>query len=129
MGRNENIRVGTAEREQAIAALGGHFAAGRIDVGEYEERCGAASTARTQAELAALFDDLPEQPTLGHTAVEPAPLRNPLIERSNPKNTKAVLAAMAVLAVAVTVGVIAITGAWVALVPALIIGFVFLMLS
>ncbi|MTE13736.1 DUF1707 SHOCT-like domain-containing protein [Nocardia aurantiaca] len=53
------VRVGTAEREQAAAALGEHFAAGRLDVAEYDDRVGRAYAAKTAGELAALFGDLP----------------------------------------------------------------------
>uniref|UniRef100_UPI001C243A1D DUF1707 SHOCT-like domain-containing protein n=1 Tax=Nocardia alni TaxID=2815723 RepID=UPI001C243A1D len=53
------VRIGTAEREQAAAALGEHFAAGRLEVDEYDDRVGRAYTAKTNADLAALFSDLP----------------------------------------------------------------------
>ncbi|KAA5833763.1 DUF1707 domain-containing protein [Saccharopolyspora hirsuta] len=39
--------------------LGEHFAVGRLDVGEYDERCRQVATARFRSELEALFDDLP----------------------------------------------------------------------
>lgn len=54
------IRVGDAERERAIKLLGEHFAAGRLDVHEYDERCMNASAARFHADLLALFEDLPD---------------------------------------------------------------------
>ncbi|MGV9662017.1 DUF1707 SHOCT-like domain-containing protein [Nocardia niigatensis] len=57
------VRVGTAEREQAAAALGEHFAAGRLDVAEYDERVGRAYAAKTVGELAVLFADLPRPQT------------------------------------------------------------------
>lgn len=53
------LRIGTAEREAAVAALGEHFAAGRLTLEEYERRVGAAVQARTRAELDPLFTDLP----------------------------------------------------------------------
>jgi hypothetical protein len=53
------LRVGTAERERAAGALGEHFAAGRLDVDEYDERVGRAYAAKTADELAVLFTDLP----------------------------------------------------------------------
>ena len=56
---NPHLRIGDAERESAIAALGEHFAAGRIDQAEYEERSSAAWAARTTDALSPLFDDLP----------------------------------------------------------------------
>jgi hypothetical protein len=52
-------RVGDAEREAAVAALGEHFAAGRIDRDELDRRLEAAYAARTRADLGQLFTDLP----------------------------------------------------------------------
>lgn len=54
------IRIGNAEREQAVQALGEHFAQGRLEPHEFEERTTAAYTARTAAELQRLFVDLPQ---------------------------------------------------------------------
>lgn len=63
------IRVGDLEREQAASALGDHYAAGRLDAAEYAERLDAAWSARTRADLAVLFHDLP--------VARPAPARPP----------------------------------------------------
>ena len=57
-----SIRIGTAEREQAVKALGEHFAQGRLEPAEFEERMTAAYAARTATELIRLFDDLPAVP-------------------------------------------------------------------
>jgi hypothetical protein len=53
------LRVGDAERDRAAAALGEHFGAGRLDRDEFDARLAAALTARTEADLAVLFADLP----------------------------------------------------------------------
>ncbi|MGW5054695.1 DUF1707 domain-containing protein [Actinokineospora sp. NPDC004072] len=53
------LRVGTAERDDAIRILGEHFAAGRLQMDEYEQRVGEATAAVTRGELRALFADLP----------------------------------------------------------------------
>ena len=53
-------RVGTAEREHAIAQLGEHWRAGRLDPGEHELRVTRAKAAVTQADLDVLFADLPQ---------------------------------------------------------------------
>ena len=55
-----SIRIGTAEREAATAALGEHLAAGRLDIDEYGDRSAHAALARTRSELVALFADLPQ---------------------------------------------------------------------
>lgn len=52
-------RIGDVERDAAIAALGEHYAAGRITKEEYDERSGFALRARTAADLKPLFVDLP----------------------------------------------------------------------
>ncbi|MFC5993033.1 DUF1707 domain-containing protein [Pseudonocardia hispaniensis] len=64
-------RIGHEEREQAIRALNDHFAAGRLDMHEYEERVSRASAARTADELDALFSDLPPPASTPVTAHYP----------------------------------------------------------
>jgi Domain of unknown function (DUF1707) len=54
------LRVGDAERHQAAMALGEHFATGRLDQQEFDDRVQAAYAARTRTDLQRLFDDLPE---------------------------------------------------------------------
>lgn len=73
-----SIRIGTAEREQAVKALGEHFSQGRLEPAEFEERMTAAYAARTAAELDRLFDDLPspsgvhpQHPTAQHPVPYP----------------------------------------------------------
>jgi hypothetical protein len=56
------VRVGDAERDRAAAALGEHFSAGRLDQAEFDARVNGALAARTEADLAALFTDLPSEP-------------------------------------------------------------------
>ena len=57
-----HLRVGDAERDRAVELLRAHGAAGRLDVDELERRTGAALTATTRADLAALTRDLPRLP-------------------------------------------------------------------
>jgi hypothetical protein len=54
-----SLRIGDAERITAATALGDHFAAGRIDQDELDQRLSAAYAARTFADLDPLFADLP----------------------------------------------------------------------
>ena len=56
----DQLRVGDAERQQAVSALGDHFAAGRLDQDEYDTRVQAAYASRTRVDLQGLFGDLPE---------------------------------------------------------------------
>lgn len=60
-----HVRIGDVEREQALGALGEHFAAGRLSKDEFDERSSAAWAAKTSADLSTLFSDLP--------ALTPAP--------------------------------------------------------
>jgi hypothetical protein len=53
------VRIGDAERDRAIAALGDHFAAGRLSREEFDERVEAAMQARFDHDLGPLFADLP----------------------------------------------------------------------
>ncbi|MGH3095108.1 MAG: DUF1707 SHOCT-like domain-containing protein [Streptosporangiales bacterium] len=53
------VRIGDAEREEAVRRIGEHFAAGRLTEEEHSERTDQAYAARTQADLEALFGDLP----------------------------------------------------------------------
>ncbi|MGW6276645.1 DUF1707 SHOCT-like domain-containing protein [Kribbella sp. NPDC055071] len=53
------IRIGDSEREDAIKRLGDHYEAGRLSADEHAERIDQALQAKTEADLAALFTDLP----------------------------------------------------------------------
>jgi hypothetical protein len=53
------IRIGDNEREDAVKRLGEHYEAGRLTAEEHTERIGRALEAKTEADLAALFTDLP----------------------------------------------------------------------
>jgi hypothetical protein len=53
------VRIGDAERDRVIDQLADHHAAGRLTLGEFEDRMAAAQTARTGADLAVLVEDLP----------------------------------------------------------------------
>ncbi|MPZ84893.1 MAG: DUF1707 domain-containing protein [Actinophytocola sp.] len=58
-GSDGGIRISYAERDEAVSTLGVHLSTGRLEMDEYEERCGRAAVARTRGELEALFTDLP----------------------------------------------------------------------
>lgn len=53
------VRIGDAERDRAGAALGDHFAAGRLTREEFDERIEQAMQARFDRDLRSLFVDLP----------------------------------------------------------------------
>lgn len=56
---NERLRIGDAERDEAARELGEHFALGRITADEHSERLDQVWSARTAADLAPAFRDLP----------------------------------------------------------------------
>ncbi|GAB3149306.1 DUF1707 domain-containing protein [Amycolatopsis sp. NPDC004378] len=55
----DELRIGTAEREEAARLLADHFGMGRITPDEYETRVTDAYAAVTVADLRPLFADLP----------------------------------------------------------------------
>jgi hypothetical protein len=58
---SSSLRVSDADRDRAIAELSEHYQAGRLTTEEFEDRTGRALQARTTADLAALFTDLPRR--------------------------------------------------------------------
>ncbi|NHC44331.1 DUF1707 domain-containing protein [Motilibacter aurantiacus] len=58
-GAVPELRVGDAERDEVIVALGEHYALGRLTREELDDRQGVAGRARTARELEPLLADLP----------------------------------------------------------------------
>jgi hypothetical protein len=70
------IRIGDTERESALAALGEHMSAGRLDIDEYGDRTARVATSKTRGDLSALFSDLPApHPTFGVATQRPTPVQ------------------------------------------------------
>jgi Flp pilus assembly protein TadB len=67
---NDRLRIGDAEREAAARELGEHFAVGRITADEHAERLEQIWSARTSADLAPAFRDLP-RPRAAQAASRP----------------------------------------------------------
>jgi Domain of unknown function (DUF1707) len=99
-----SLRVSDADRDRAIAELSEHYQAGRLSTEEFEDRTGRALQARTTADLAALFTDLPrrEAPMTGATATSAASTAPASPAKSWPARVPvapvAILAVVAVLA-------------------------------
>ena len=97
------VRIGTAERERAYNALGEHFSAGRLDVAEFEERSGLTAVARTSADLAPLFSDLPgglpAAVTDPQAAPDPAAPRRSTMRRVDPRIVVAIIVMLVAFAV------------------------------
>jgi hypothetical protein len=86
------LRIGDAEREAAVSALGEHYAAGRITLQEFDQRSSLGYAARTNADLWPLFRDLPEL-----RPVAPAPPPRQGSARHRPLLAPLLLVALALL--------------------------------
>ena len=95
-GATAQVRIGDAERESAVAALGDHYVAGRLTKDELDERTDTAWSARTSGELTPLFSDLPALPP-------PVPPRPPRRQRQPSFRMGARLSWVLVLLVVLTV--------------------------
>jgi hypothetical protein len=69
-GETSATLASDAERDQLVARLGDACAAGRLTLGEFEERVEVALEARTHGELERLVSDLP---AIAATAADPVP--------------------------------------------------------
>jgi Flp pilus assembly protein TadB len=59
-----SVRASDAERARAVAALRRHYAVGRLETDELEQRVEAAYAARWRYELRSLLRDLPWEPPI-----------------------------------------------------------------
>ena len=57
---DQHMRVSDAERQEVTDRLAEHFASGRLDQAEFDDRVGRAMGAKTRADLGGLFADLPD---------------------------------------------------------------------
>ena len=69
---DQHLRVSDAERQAVADRLAEHFADGRLDQAEFDDRVGRAMSAKTRADLSGLFSDLPDA---GAPAVPDGPRR------------------------------------------------------
>lgn len=54
-----HLRISNAERHEIADALSKHFAEGRLDSEEFDERVGRVMNAKTRGDVAGVLDDLP----------------------------------------------------------------------
>jgi hypothetical protein len=73
----QHLRIGDAERDRAAAELGEHYAQGRLTTQEHSERLDLIWAAKTPADLAPVFADLPRPGMRPPTAGPHLPPRRP----------------------------------------------------
>jgi Domain of unknown function (DUF1707) len=96
-----SLRVSDADRDRAIAELSEHYQAGRLTTEELEDRTGRALQARTAADLAGLFADLPRQRQVPATTAASTP-----VGRGRSWPARVPMAPFAVLAVVVALALL-----------------------
>jgi hypothetical protein len=63
-----SVRASDAERDEAVKTLAAHYAEGRLDQPEFDQRSDAALAAVTREQLWRLFTDLPRPVSVTATA-------------------------------------------------------------
>lgn len=86
--QDENLRIGDAEREQAIAVLRQAAEDGRLTVSEYTTRLDVVLTARTWADLQAVIRDIAPAST---PLLAPAPAAAPAVGLARLESATAIL--------------------------------------
>lgn len=81
-GQPSPQRIGDAERDSAAELLREHLAQGRLSAEEFDERVGAALTAKVASDLDPLFSDLPG-PRPGQTVATTASYETPPWQRQS----------------------------------------------
>ncbi|MBB5787587.1 DUF1707 SHOCT-like domain-containing protein [Jiangella mangrovi] len=103
------LRVGDAERDAAVAALGEHFAAGRLTKDEFDDRSGRAWSARYADDLDELFTDLPQPVAV---RAESAPSGRPAGAVRPPWPKLLVMLPLAMMAIGGLLFLIVVTAPW-----------------
>ena len=96
---DQDLRISDAEREQAAAELGEHYAQGRLTLEEHADRLDQVWAARTRGELLPIFRDLPSRYTMAPTAYPVGPTRMPGRRRGLPGPLMVVLAVLVLFTV------------------------------
>jgi hypothetical protein len=106
-----HLRVSDAERRAVADRLGEHFADGRLDQAEFDERVNRALSPKTRADLSGLFDDLPEVNARPETSA-PAGPATPAGPRRGHRHPVLVLVLLVVITLAAAHAVVAATVPW-----------------
>jgi hypothetical protein len=96
---NADVRASDAERTEVADRLSRHYQDGRLDQAEFNERLDRAMNAKTRADFAGLFADLPDLPD-DHQGLNgqgsPPPVRIP---RNRPRPALGQLLTIAVIVI------------------------------
>ncbi|MGW3483416.1 DUF1707 SHOCT-like domain-containing protein [Rhodococcus indonesiensis] len=76
----DGVRISDPERERLVDELGRHLTAGRLTIGEFDQRVGAVYRSVTTDEARRVLSDLPAAPPPA-----PAPVRTPARTRPRPR--------------------------------------------
>ncbi len=109
--RHGPVRIGDAERDQAVAVLSDHFVAGRLTQDEFEERSEHATRARYADDLTLLFDDLPDPAELQLVQGPWAPAGKPVRQRQR-QGPPPIMMLAPILMIGLVVTSIALTAPW-----------------
>ena len=96
---DQDLRISDAEREQAAAELGEHYAQGRLTMEEHADRLDQVWAARTRGELLPIFRDLPSRYTQAPPAYPAVATRMSGRRRGLPGPLMVVLAVLVFLTV------------------------------
>jgi hypothetical protein len=102
----KRVRIGDAERDQAVSLLSDHFVAGRLTQTEFEERSEQATRSRYTDDLEPLFDDLPTSMELQVASHGPAGVRR------RPGSPPPFMMLMPFLMIGLVISSIALTAPW-----------------
>ncbi|RZU19144.1 uncharacterized protein DUF1707 [Kribbella rubisoli] len=109
----KRVRIGDAERDQAVSLLSDHFVAGRLTQAEFEERSEQATKSRYGDELEPLFDDLPTSMELQVAQRSPAGVRRrPAGVRRRPGPPPPILMLMPFLMIGLVISSLALAAPW-----------------
>jgi len=82
---DQHIRVSDVERNAVAELLGQHYADGRLDQPEFDDRISRTMAAKTRGDLAGLFNDLPETDPAGAGPAGPGGPGGPALPYSGPQ--------------------------------------------
>ena len=105
-----SFRVGEAERAAACDALAEHFAAGRLDPAELDDRLARAVAARSHADLHVLFADL--RPRRAVPDAAPGPAEPATVPRAAGGAAVPALVSLLVLCLLLAGGMLVVLGAY-----------------